>query len=235
MDKYKYTYERTPNYCYPDSDVLINKLGIKAEDMLNQYERRLVAIRQTELIENPIVGNLDFDHLKEIHRYLFQDLYYWAGESRNCNIAKQDLFCLAQHIDSYAESIFSDLKKKQFYINENEDEIIVSLVNFFGDLNALHPFREGNGRSQREFINMLARINGISISFINISAKEMIEASHRINNGDDTFMKMLFKNNFEKLDRIEQLEYIESYLKDEGIKNIFKEMVNQNSMDITFI
>lgn len=221
MDKYKYTYERTPNYCYPDSDVLINKLGIKAEEMLNQYERRLVAIRQAELIENPIVGNLDFDHLKEIHRYLFQDLYYWAGESRNCNIAKQDLFCLAQHIDSYAESIFSDLRKKQFYINENEDEIIVSLVNFFGDLNALHPFREGNGRSQREFIN--------------ISAKEMIEASHRINNGDDTIMKLLFKNNCEKLDRIEQLEYIESYLKDEDIKNIFKEMVNQNSMDITFI
>lgn len=79
MDKYKYTYERTPNYCYPDSDVLINKLGIKAEEMLNQYERRLVAIRQAELIENPIVGNLDFDHLKEIHRYLFQDLYYWAS------------------------------------------------------------------------------------------------------------------------------------------------------------
>ena len=63
----------------------------------------------------------------------------------------------------------------------------------------------------------------------------MIEASHRINNGDDTIMKLLFKNNCEKLDRIEQLEYIESYLKDEDIKNIFKEMVNQNSMDITFI
>lgn len=216
--EYKYIYERTSNYCYPDSDVLINKLGIKDEELLNKYERRLVAIRQTELIQKPIKGNLDFIHLKKIHKYLFQDLYYWAGDIRNCNIAKQDLFCLAQHIDTYANSIFTDLKEKQYFFNQSEDKLINSLVSFFGDINALHPFREGNGRSQREFINILARINGVNISFLNISTKEMIEASHRINIGDDVLMKKLFSNNLERLNNTEKLNYINFYIEDDILK-----------------
>ena len=93
--KYKYTYERTANYCYKDSDVLINKLNITNDEDLYNAERELVSYRTYELNEMPLKGNFDFKYLKDIHKYLFQDMYRWAGDIRNCNIAKQDLFCLA--------------------------------------------------------------------------------------------------------------------------------------------
>ena len=116
MDKkYKYTYEKTANYCYKDSDVLINKLNITNEKDLYDAERGLVALRTAQLNEEAIKGYFDFNHLKSIHKFLFQDIYRWAGDIRNCNIAKQDLFCLCEYIDSFANDIFSKLKKRSIF------------------------------------------------------------------------------------------------------------------------
>lgn len=230
MDKYKYSYERTPNYCFSNTDVLINKFDIHDEETLSRYERQLVAIRQAELIENPIMGNLDFLHLKSIHKHLFQDLYFWAGESRNCNISKRDLFCLAQHIDSYSFTIFEKLRKEYYFVGQGIDDLIVSLVDLLGDINALHPFREGNGRSQREFTNMIARINGINISFINVTAEDMIEGSHNLNNGDRNLMKKIFLNNYETIGIEEQMEYIQKYVLDEDIKRDFERSLVTNDL-----
>lgn len=218
MDKYHYRYERTSNYCYPHSDTLINKLGIKDEKLLNQYERKLVAIRQVELMTNPVKGNLDFEHLKKIHQYLFQDLYHWAGKIRTCNIAKRDLFCLSQYIESYAEDVFKVLVKNDYFIFMQYDEKIAALTSLFGDINALHPFREGNGRTQREFINMIARINGLNINFVNIQTDEMIEASHFINNGHEEMLKNLISKNIEKINYKEQKAYIQKYVKSKDIQ-----------------
>ena len=95
-NKYKYTYERTADYCYKGTDVLINKLNVTNEEDLFNLERELVSLRIYELNEKPLKGNFDFDYLKSIHKYLFQDVYRWAGDIRNCNIAKQDLFCLSE-------------------------------------------------------------------------------------------------------------------------------------------
>ena len=87
-NKYKYTYERTTDYCYKGTDILINKLNITNDEDLFNAERELVSLRTYELNEKPLKGNFDFKYLKDIHRYLFQDIYRWAGEIRNCNIAK---------------------------------------------------------------------------------------------------------------------------------------------------
>ena len=227
MDKYHYRYERTSDYCYPNSDTLINKLGIKDEKVLNQYERKLVAIRQAELLTNPMKGNLDFEHLKAIHKYLFQDLYHWAGEIRTCDIAKRDLFCLSQYIESYAEDVFKVLIKKNYFISLVYDDKLDALVSLFGDINALHPFREGNGRTQREFINMIARINGLNISFVNIQTDEMIEASHLINNGHEKMLKDLFSKNIEKISYKEQQIYIKKYIRSKVIQNKLLELIEE--------
>ena len=140
--KYNYFYERTSNYCYPDSDVLINKLDIHDETELFKAEREYVTVRATTLEMTPVIGNLDFTHLKAIHKYLFQDIFHWAGDARTCNIAKTDLFCLAQYIDSYAGDIFSKLKKENYFLNKSYEEKILLLVELLADINALHPFRE---------------------------------------------------------------------------------------------
>lgn len=66
-------------YCYSDSEVLINELNIRDKDDLFKAEKELTLIRLKELQQNPIKGEYNFKHLKEIHRYIFQDIYEWAG------------------------------------------------------------------------------------------------------------------------------------------------------------
>ena len=73
-------------YCYPDSDVLINKMDIRDQAKLEEAERRLTMFRMSDLLDVPVKGDFDLDHLKSIHRYLFQDLYSWAGEIRTVDI-----------------------------------------------------------------------------------------------------------------------------------------------------
>lgn len=124
-----------------------------------------------------------------------------------------DLFCLTQNIDAYANDIFSNLKRNNYFIGFPEEMLIESLVDLFCDINALHPFREGNGRTQREFILKVARINGINICFHQISRKDMIEASHESINGRNQLMKNIFLDNLQHISKEKQIFYIKNYLK----------------------
>ena len=210
-NKYKYTYERTVDYCYKGTNVLINKLNITNDEELYNAEMELVSLRIYELNEKPLKGNFDFKYLKNIHKYLFQDVYKWAGEIRNCNIAKQDLFCLAEHIESFGNEVFDKLKKENYFVGYDSEETLCKLVELFADINALHPFREGNGRSQRIFIESLAKINGINLDLTNVSKIEMIIASHESINGDYNKLKEIFKNNSHTVSEKEKLKYINIY------------------------
>lgn len=220
-NKYKYTYEKTDDYCYKDTDVLINKLNITNDEDLFNAERELVSLRTYELNDKPLKGNFDFKYLKDIHKYLFQDIYRWAGDIRNCNIAKQDLFCLTEHIGSFGNDIFNKLKKEKYFIDYDNETTLNKLVELFADINALHPFREGNGRSQRVFIESLAKINGIDLDLTNVSKMDMIIASHESINGDYEKLKDMFKNNSYDLCKEEKLEYINVYCSDE-VKQIIE-------------
>lgn len=164
-------------YCYPNSDVLINKLDIRDADKLETFERKLTMLRIMELINNPIKGNYDYKHLKAIHGFIFQDVYDWAGKERTVDIAKGNMFCNVKFISIQAEEIFGKLKDEKYLKGLSKDAFINRLAFYFSEINALHPFREGNGRSQREFIRSLAMYNGYKLNFNNISEEEMIIAS----------------------------------------------------------
>ena len=219
-NKYKYTYEKTANYCYKNSDILINKLNITNDEDLFNAERELVSLRTYELNEKPLKGNFDFKYLKDIHKYLFQDVYRWAGDIRNCNIAKQDLFCLTEHIESFSADVFNKLKKEKYFVDYDNETTLNKLVELFADINALHPFREGNGRSQRVFIELLAKINGINLDLTNVSIMDMIVASHESINGDYKKLRAMFKSNSHDLSEEERLEYINIYCSDELKHNL---------------
>lgn len=161
-------------YCYPDSDVLINKLGIQ------------------EIIDKPIKGNFDFAHLQAIHRYIFQDVYEWAGKVRKVDIAKGNMFCNVMFIESQAEEIFGKLKKDNYLAGLDRNIFVKKLAYYFSEINALHPFREGNGRSQREFIRSLALKNGYVINFSEIPEEEMLKASQESFLCDYNAMEELF-------------------------------------------
>lgn len=164
-------------YCYPNSDILINKLNIRDKDKLSEMERKLTAFRALELIEEPMEGQFDFRHLQRIHAFLFQDIYEWAGEVRTVDIAKGTMFCKVQFIMSQAEEIFSKLEADKFLNGFSKEKMIPKLAYYFSEINALHPFREGNGRAQREFIRQLAMYNGYILRFTKITKDEMLEAS----------------------------------------------------------
>lgn len=220
--KYKYSYDGSSDYCYRGTDTLINLLNITDESDLYDVERELVSLRTYELDEKPIRGDFDFNYLKSIHKYLFQDIYAWAGKIRTCNIAKKDLFCLDNFIESYALDVFSKLKREKYYIDYNHSETLNKLVELFADINALHPFREGNGRSQRVFVESLSKINGINLDLTNVDKMEMIIASHESVNGDNTKLKEMFERNSSILSEKERLKYVDMYCSDklkEFLKN----------------
>jgi cell filamentation protein len=144
------------------SGVLKNRFRITDADILNAAEADLAAARSRELAQAPLKGDFDLKHLQAIHRYLFGDLYEWAGELRTVDIRKNDnLFAHHAHIATAAESIFAKLASENRLTALELGEFSKRAAYYFAEINALHPFREGNGRTQREFISNLAQVDGI--------------------------------------------------------------------------
>ena len=136
-------------YWYTGTKVLINKLNIKEQTELDKAERTLVSLRIAELEEKPIKGNFDLEHMCKIHLHLFQDVYKWAGQTRDCILHKNKvLFCLPGCIHIYARTILEPIQKERFYLSYDPEERIKKIAVLFTDTNTIHPFREGNGRTQ---------------------------------------------------------------------------------------
>lgn len=163
-------------YCYPNTDVLINKFGIQNNEILNDIERKVTTSKEFELKQHPIKGSFDIKHLQSIHKALFGDLYSWAGKLRDVNIAKTRMFCLSQHIPAMAEDIFGKLKNDKLLAGLKQSDFIDKLSYYMGEVNALHPFREGNGRTQRHFFTQLAEQAGYSLDFSKTDRQTLLEA-----------------------------------------------------------
>ena len=164
-------------YCYPDSDVLMNKLNIHDAEKFQEAERKLTMLRLIDLLDRPVVGKFDFKHLQTIHKYIFQDIYPWAGKVRSVDIAKSNMFCKVQFIETQADEIFGKLKNDCYLEGLPKEKFAKKAAYYFSEINALHPFREGNGRTQREFIRKLAYQSGYILHFSAISEQEMVQAS----------------------------------------------------------
>ncbi|MDR1422595.1 MAG: Fic family protein [Coriobacteriales bacterium] len=177
MSGYDYEYEWDSRYCYSGSNVLKNKLDILDGEALATAEREITAARIAGILDRPVRGRLGFKHLCDIHRAIFRDVYDWAGKTRTVNIAKGNPFCMSHAIPTYAEDIFTKLENEGFLYDTPADEIPKRLTYYLSEINVLHPFREGNGRAQRLFIEYLAQSAGHRVDFSDVSSSEMIEAS----------------------------------------------------------
>lgn len=184
-------------YCYPNTDVLINKLNITNSERLQEAERMITSINMLELIEKPIKGKYDLHHLQMIHKYIFDDLYAWAGKLRTVNIAKGNMFCNYMFIQNCADELFRNLRKEHYLQGLDLETFAIRAAYYFSEINAIHPFREGNGRTQREFFRSLALEAGYAIRFSEVSESEMLEASIDSFAGNYQKMQVLFKNHID--------------------------------------
>ncbi len=165
-------------YCYEGTDILINKENIKDAKALADYEADITLIRQYELEkEQPIRGRFGVAHIKNIHRYIFQDIYPFAGKFRTENIKKGSTeFCKSRFIQENLEVIFCELKRDRFLKVLTADEFSQMAAYYLSEINMIHPFREGNGRTIREFIRQLALKCGLIINWSLIDKEKLLEA-----------------------------------------------------------
>jgi cell filamentation protein len=145
-------------YCYQDTFVLRNKAGIRGADLLQAFELEMSTIRAEEPLP---AGKFTPAHYRKIHHHLFQDVYAWAGRYRTVRTAKGgNLFCYPENIGRSMNWLFKRLAAQPFRVGESADGFIRATADFLAELNAIHPFREGNGRSQLSFLHLLGVRSG---------------------------------------------------------------------------
>lgn len=150
-------------YSIPGTDVLKNLLGLRDAATLADVERDLVELRDVALKRAPLVGKYDFAHLCAFHRWLFQDIYAWAGKPRTVDITKdQALFCRAALIEAQAPAIFTALEQEP-PLSKDPTLAADRLAYHLGEVNALHPFERGTVEpSGRSCGNSRSRVDGTS-------------------------------------------------------------------------
>ncbi len=173
MDKYGVGQDK---YCYPDSDVLKNKLNIREAHVLHEAERdfTLYSVSLIEFSEPPY----DLSYMQLLHKQVFGLLYDWAGDIREVDISKADTrFCTVRRILPEANKIFATLNKKKYFKGLSKKDFVAEISELYADLNLVHPFREGNGRIQRIFFEHLALHNDYVIDWDVVSKEDWIEAN----------------------------------------------------------
>jgi cell filamentation protein len=179
-------------YVYPGTNVLRSLRDIRDATQLSQAEAIATTRRITELEVKPVRGRFDLRHLQAIHRYIFQDVYDWAGQFRTVNISKSgDPFAFHEHIVSYLTNTFAELDKEKYLAAADLQQLANRGAYYLGEISAVHPFREGNGRTQREFIRALAVRRGYELDWSRISQVQMIEASRRSLRRDNVGLEQL--------------------------------------------
>lgn len=177
--------------CYPGTDVLINLLDLRNADDLEDAERYLSAVAASRLEFTPPPYNLD--SLKRIHRALFSNVYSWAGEVRFSAISKDKTrFCSPERIEPEAAREFEKMAEAGWFEGYSRDQLVVAVAESFGTLNVAHPFREGNGRTQRILFEWIIINAGLPVNWELVDREEWVNANIRSYLGDDGWLIHIF-------------------------------------------
>ncbi len=168
-----------------NSGILRNRLSITDPVELATAEAAITAVRLAQLAVHPVTGDHDLTHLQAIHRFVFEPLYDWAGEIRTVTLAKGGQeFCPPELIRPHAAQVFLGLAVRDHLRGLVREQLLTDLTDFLAALNDLHPFREGNGRTQRAFLTQLVQDSGYRLRWAAMSAEENSEASRAAGRGD---------------------------------------------------
>jgi cell filamentation protein len=201
-------------YLDPKSGILTNRFGLTDQESLDRAESNAVSVRSILLQLNPLKGDFDSEHLKAIHSYLFRDVYEWAGQYRTMPLAKAEdvrggritRFTPPDLIERELKHVFDELANEHFLEGLPRREFARKIAALLSEINRIHPFREGNGRAQRQLVRQLADSLGFKLHFEVVSKERLIQASILSANGDVAMMERL-------LDEITDTERIQSLAK----------------------
>ena len=161
-------------YAYKNTDVLKNKAGLRDAELLEAFELEMTALRADEPLP---AGRYGAAHYRSLHRHLFQDVYRWAGRYRTVRTAKGgNAFCYPEHIAANMGQLFERLRAEPFSGGATFEAFAAAAADFLAELNAIHPFREGNGRVQLIFLHMIAVRAGHPLDMRNVEQETMIPA-----------------------------------------------------------
>lgn len=190
-----------------------NKIEATNISELNERERDITSIKVRNYHKDPIGGNFDYTHLKAIHERLFGDIYTFAGKDRyelglkdqpfqrkGIDQRENIVFTHGSDIPAGAKELFDSLQKKNLLKDLPLNSFARQSAEFFGKLNTLHPFREGNGRTQRLFMESLAKNAGYDLSLDKIPGDKMNQACQESHKQQSTArLEMLFRQNLKPL------------------------------------
>ena len=189
-----YSLNPSSDNCYEGTTCLVNKLGIRDEKRLSEVEAQITFAKAVMLEETPIDDDFGFEHFKKIHEFLLCDLYEWAGQVRTVDISKKRTkFLDAASVESIGTKCFAKVKNKYFE-NLSFDEFVKRIAEFYNDVNYIHPFREGNGRTQRIYFTQLIRHYGYDINFADVDTDELMIATIQASSGVMDFLVEFFEN-----------------------------------------
>jgi cell filamentation protein len=161
-------------YCYPGTTVLRNRAGLRTQKALDRYEAAMTTQRADEPLP---FGRLSVSHYRAIHHHLFQDIYPWAGRFRTVRIGRGgSAFCYPENISRQMRSLFQSLAHRTYLQGLSRETFAVEAAAFLATLNAIHPFREGNGRTQTTFLTLLADQAGHPIDLDRLKPKPFLNA-----------------------------------------------------------
>ncbi len=159
-------------YCYPETQVLRNRADLHDPEDLEAFELEITSLRADEPLPG---GDFDATHYSAVHHHIFQDVYEWAGQYRTVRTAKDgNAFCYPEHIESMMKRLFESIS--EILSSESQSQFLDRVTDFLAELNAIHPFREGNGRAQLTFIDMIAREAGFPFDFRRIERESFMPA-----------------------------------------------------------
>lgn len=179
-DKYGTGQDR--QYCYPGSDVLINKLGLTDKAALEAAEIELSQLRVDQF--EPDFDDISLPALRAIHFYLFQDIYDWAGELRTVDISKGGArFTNVRRIEPESDKLFGQLAQEDYLTGLPREQFVARLAHYYCELNVIHPFRDGNGRAQRLMFEVISINAGFALRWLPIGGAEWLDANIAAYNG----------------------------------------------------
>lgn len=171
-----------------------NRLGLREQAKLDAFEAEITAQRAAEPLPT---GNLSYAHYCAIHRHLFQDVYAWAGKPRTIRMAKSgNAFCYPENIDREMRRLFGELAAQRHFQGLNADSFAAKAAHFLAELNAIHPFREGNGRAQLSFLTLLAEQAGHALKLERLDPPKFLAAVIRSFSGDEAPLAATLKRLF---------------------------------------